>query len=738
MLKALLLLAALCVALDPARAQDELPLQAVRLGAGEHIRLTGRLDHPAWQRAPVFDRFVSKYPRVGDAPPQATRVQVLFDEQALYVGITALESEPQRVRGPLVRHDQVIRTQDFVVVYLDPIGSRRSAQFFRVNAAGSLGDGLHTAADDSEDFAPDFDWDAAVANHPEGWTAVLRLPFASLRFAEGPQQPWRVMVGRRLPRDDFHLLTSVVVPTEAPSFIDRLQPLLGVQLPARHAFLTLRPSLTFSRLHDRPADGPRRNRHDADASLDLKWRPRAELVVDATLNPDFSQVALDVPQLQGNTRFALSIAEKRPFFFESADLLRTPTDAFYTRSFTAPRAGLRATWRGTRVAGSALVVDDRGGGLVLLPGAFGTEVADQPASRTLAARVRSDEGGLQWGGVLAARRYEEGRGDNTVLGPDVETPLGGGWRLRAQWLHASSSAQPDAQGRLVRAPAQDGDRLLAMLARKSEEAETTLTLDDVSDGFRHDSGFVSQAGVRKLQLFQSLGWHGLGPTHEFWVNVHANHTQRRGDGQTLEQQLYPGLYLTMARNLEWWLEWHAVSRLRSSASGPLLAQRYVETGLSVSPATWFPLLDLEVQAGRLADTSAQQLRPGVRWNVSAKLRPLPALELEPGWSASWLRGDGQRAYDERVGNLLAVWHLGPRSHLRAIVQHQALDRGGVVLDRSRQLSLTWAWRPAAGTVLHVGASRARAGANQPSRSSEAFVKLQFDIDDARAWWGSGA
>lgn len=266
MLKALLLLAALCVALDPARAQDELPLQAVRLGAGEHIRLTGRLDHPAWQRAPVFDRFVSKLPRVGEAPPQATRVQVLFDEQALYVGITALESEPQRVRGPLVRYDQVIRTQDFVVVYLDPIGSRRSAQFFRVNAAGSLGDGLHTAADDSEDFAPDFDWDAAVAHHPEGWTAVLRLPFASLRFAEGPQQPWRVMVGRRLPRDDFHLMTSVVVPTEAPSFIDRLQPLLGVQLPARHAFLTLRPSLTFSRLHDRPADGLQRNRHDADAA----------------------------------------------------------------------------------------------------------------------------------------------------------------------------------------------------------------------------------------------------------------------------------------------------------------------------------------------------------------------------------------------------------------------------------------------------------------------------------------
>ena len=196
----------------------------------------------------------------------------------------------------------------------------------------------------------------------------------------------------------------------------------------------------------------RSNDHAVDASLDLKWRPRAELVIDGTLNPDFSQVALDVPQLSGNTRFALQIAEKRPFFFESADLLRTPTEAFYTRSFTEPRWGLRATWRGSRVAGSAFAVDDRGGGLVYLPGPYGTDVAPQPASRTLAARVRSDEGALQWGGVLAARRYEDGRGENTVLGPDLHWTIDEAWRLRAQWLHARSSAQPDAAGRPSQRP----------------------------------------------------------------------------------------------------------------------------------------------------------------------------------------------------------------------------------------------------------------------------------------------
>jgi hypothetical protein len=723
------------------RGGAERAMQAVPLAPGEHLRLTGRLDHPAWRRAPVFDQFLERDPTPGAPPPQATRVQLLYDDQALYVGITVLDSGPAQIRRPLVRHDQVNRTQDFVVVYIDAIGSRRSAQFFRVNAAGSLADGLHTASDDSEDFAPDFDWDAQVAPHPQGWTTVLRLPFASLRFADGDQDHWRIMVARRLPRESFHLITSVPVPHDSASFIDHLQPLQGVQLPQQQGFLILRPSLTVRSTRDQPADGSVQRSTAVDASLDLKWRPLAELVIDGTLNPDFSQVALDVPQLSGNTRFALSIAEKRPFFFESADLLRTPTEAFYTRSFTAPRGGLRTTWRGRQLAGTALLVDDRGGGLVLLPGAFGTDAVDQPASRTLAARGRSDEGQLQWGGVLATRRYTgadgQGLGDNTVLGPDLTWRLNEAWRLRAQWLHARTTALPDAQGSLARAAAVDGDRWFLRLNRNTGTAESDITLDDIGSGFRHDSGFVSQAGVRKFSWFESRGWRPAGPFHQFWVNLNVRRTEDRATGRTVEQHVFPGVWGTAARNLEWWFELHPLAQVRATPDGPLLAQRYVATGLVMTPARWFPLLDTNVEIGRLADTRDERVRSGVRWNTSAKLRPLPALELEPTVSLSWLGGDGARAYDERLVNLLAVWHLGPRSHLRAILQRAQLDRDATRLQRGQEQSLTWSWRPSTGSVFYLGLSRFKQGVNATARGTEAFVKLQVDLDDARAALVSG-
>ena len=737
-----------------APAPEPSSIRATRLSAGEQPVLDGSLTHPAWQRAVAYRSFVARAPVNGAAPAFETVVRVLYDDAALYVGVDALDPEPGRIRAPMVRHDNVNRTQDFVALYIDAIGARQSAQFFRVNAAGSTADGMHTAADDNEDFSPDFDFDARAALHAGGYSAVFRIPFASLRYTSTPGGPWRIMVVRRVPREQFHMLTSVLIPNEAAHFLVSLQPLQGLQPPIDQSFLSLRPSLTWRQQSEQNGAAPARRSQRFEASLDLKWRPLPELVVDATLRPDFSQVALDVPQLAGNTRYALSLAEKRPFFFEASDLLRSPTDALYSRSFTEPRWGLRGTWRGAQLAGTAFAINDHGGASVLLPGVYATAVAQQPPSQSLVLRARHDQGNWQWGGLVAARQYADGRGSNNVLGPDLAWQFNDDWRVRGQWLLSDTSAWPDGAaglGGLVRGPAQRGQRAYAKLFYAVDATSAELWADDIGTGFRHDTGFVNQNGVRSLAGHYGHGWRQVGPLNELWFNLNLNQVRDKQTGQTVLREAYPGFWLNGPSNLEWFVDAHLLSQQRTASTAPLLGERYLKTELTVTPAPWMPFLVVGARLGRLADVRANTVRPGGGVNLKLTTRPLAALEFEPSWSQAWLDAGGRHTYRESVAQVLAVWHLGPQQNLRAIWQRSAIDRlaepanalhAGIAAARGALTtgSLTYALRRSAGTVFYLGASRSRDEAGvggvggvggNTSRGNEFFIKLQADVDELR-------
>jgi hypothetical protein len=171
----------------------------------------------------------------------------------------------------------------------------------------------------------------------------------------------------------------------------------------------------------------------------------------------------------------------------------------------------------------------------------------------------------------------------------------------------------------------------------------------------------------------------------------------------------------------------------------LLHERYVKAAFVYTPAPWFPLLDASLEAGRLADTAAQDVRPGLRASVSGKLRPLPALELEPSLRQAVLRQDGVNHYRESAQQWLAVWHFDARHSLRAIAQRASLRRlpeGTVTAysESSQTGSLTYAWRRSAGTRLFVGAARSKADMPANQRRSEVFVKLQFDVAEAAGGW----
>ena len=158
------------------------------------------------------------------------------------------------------------------------------------------------------------------------------------------------------------------------------------------------------------------------------------------------------------------------------------------------------------------------------------------------------------------------------------------------------------------------------------------------------------------------------PFNQLWLNAEWDRVTERSSGQLVSEFLRPGIVVTGARNLEWWTEIHAYSHQRPEPGEPLLRQRFIATGLVMTPARWFPMLDTHLEWGQKADTVAKAVRPGGYFKGVARLRPLSPLELDITVSTGWLRHDGRRSYGETAVQGLAVWHFDARHTLRAIVR----------------------------------------------------------------------
>lgn len=727
------------VAIASAEAKAEpIPrtLTASRLQDDEELPLDGTLDHPAWRRTSAFNETFQIQPTREPSTAYRTSIRVLFNSKALFVGIDAYDPHPADIRSWLVRHDRVDSAHDAVTVYVDPIGSRRSAQWFRVSASGSTADGLYVADHDEEDPAPDYIFDAAVVRNATGFTAVLRIPFSSLRFTEDGGNQWRLMVARQVPRQQAFLTLSTLLPEDATSFIATMPPLSGLTPPRDASFFSVHPTVTWRGRRERVSQSME-TQNRFEPSLDLKWRPRTELVLDLTLNPDFSQVELDLPQLSGNTRFALFVPEKRPFFLESSDLLVTPTTSLYTRSISDPDWGLRTSWRGEQLAGIGLITRDKGGGLVPLPNRYGTDYVAQPASDLLLGRLLVDSDGWSAGFNIAHRKYrserEENLGENSVLGFDGHWRPTSGWSLKTQVLSSSTTARTDSSGSLASLSKVNGGAAHVRLKRLVDLSLTEVSVDELQDGFRNDSGFVEQVGVRRLHLKHEQGFRGPLPFNQTSLYLDATRTSERESNRTISDVAFPGFWLSAPYGTEISVEPIFDHRQRTTSDGILHKQSYLRLWGKSSPSLTVSKIEASLDVGRLLDVGADAVRRGIRGSFEAHAKLFSRLELIPQVQWLQLRNSGEQQYRERAGLITSVWHLTAHQSVRLVFTEEALERRADAqlglpheAHNKRATSLVYALRSSASTAWYVGATREQESIGLGKRATEVFVKLRVN------------
>jgi hypothetical protein len=325
----------------PAPAVPPAPVERFLPAVHPHIRavrtskrpvIDGKLDEPAWLLAEPSSSFTQHFPDEGKLPTERTTLRVLYDDDAIYVGIDC-----EQVRSPVVK--RLMRRDTQVAsdgVWLD-IDSRRdgvSAFHFGVNAAGVLSDAIHF---NDLDYSSDWDavWEGKAADTPRGYSVEFRIPLYVLRFEPLPVQDWGFEVKRfieaRQETDEW-----AFYPRSAGSYIPQFGRLDGLtNLQPRRAW-QLRP-FELGRVRHRSADavaGQGTLAHGWDAKisggLDAKISVTNELTLDLTVLPDFGQVEADSVVLNLST-YETFFPEKRPFFLEGVDTFSTLRQLLYTR-----------------------------------------------------------------------------------------------------------------------------------------------------------------------------------------------------------------------------------------------------------------------------------------------------------------------------------------------------------------------------------------------------------------------
>lgn len=690
------------------------------------VLIDGRLDETAWQAAIPITRFFETFPRDRADPQVQTEARFLYDDSNLYIGVSAYDPDPARIRSGLVRRDGVTVDQDYIEILIDPLNTRRTALAFRTNASGVATDAQYRDDQKVSDLRPDLNFDVRTSIDSQGWHAEFRIPLSTLRYRTGSQQSWPFVIYRNRPRNTKVTIASIPEPRSSACALCFAGELRGISIEKPTPPIYVTPHVTYS--HATHAD-------DAGAGIDAKWVMRPDTVLDLTVAPDFSQVEADDLQLNANAQFTLALKEKRPFFLEGTDLFLTPINAIYTRSFSDPDAGARITRRGEDGDYMALVLRDRGSGVVVEPGPLrSTTISRAFDSTAIVGRYTRQFGSVTWG-ALGSARLNDGDGENYVYGFDGTWAPSTTDRLTVQVL-GSATANPD---RPNLSPSWDGRRMDGFAHAVSWQHASTnwyasLNENTYSDGFRAWNGFVPQVGVTS-----SLAAAGLlvYPASQSLIRFTPSLVYRRirePGGRELSSDLAPTVAFTFPRSTELTIGWHPNAKNTTFAGTSTYT--YMSAALTTTPAAWMPGANVTATFGDGIDFSTGEVNDAVSVIAEVPLRLGDRLELTSslGFEAQERkeRSAAQRAFTQRNTQMNVLWHFSNRLYAQLLYQDAKLSApqpppisGPNTTVESTTVSMLLSYQTNWQTRFFVGLRHSATDVGSPSSDTEVFAKVSY-------------
>jgi len=493
----LVLCAALCAfAARTAAAADPRIVTAVETRTP--ITLDGILDDEAWITAEPATDFVQAEPHEGQAATERTTVRLLFDRDALYVGVRCDDAMASALIVNDIRKDFTPGEQDTFEVLLDTFADRRNGFVFATNPAGARSD--TQIANEGRDVNTNWDavWSVATKVDANGWSAEMRIPFKTLRFERGEGRIWGANFSRRIRRKNEVDYWSPVPRVYNLFRAGLAGTLTGLGDVSQGHNLRIKPWVAGNSTR---AVGGGAFDPASHVGLDVKYGVTPSLTLDATVKPDFAQAEADEQQVN-LTQFSLFFPEKREFFLENSGMFYfgdIPRESRLGNARFAPpeeemllffsrRIGLTDTGQEIPIAGGGRLTGRVGRTGVGLMTIQTQQQGARDGDNYTVLRARRDVLRNSDIGAIFLSRLSSGLSSdrNEVAGVDANfrfvKALSINGFLARSFTPGVTGGEMSGKGSIVW-----NDNFL----------HTQYSLLSVGDNFRDDVGFIKRQGVRK-------------------------------------------------------------------------------------------------------------------------------------------------------------------------------------------------------------------------------------------------
>ena len=571
----------------------------------------------------------------------------------------------------------------------------------------------------NEDGAWNAIWESAGRITATGFEVEMIIPFSQLRFQAGSgPSVWGVDGVRSYPRRDRHHIGLFPRIRGENSYLGQEEKLVGFNGVRPGQNLEIVPTLTAVRADER-ADFPRgamaKVRSNGDVGLSAKWGVTPNVTLNATFNPDFSQVEADQVQLNVNNQFALFFNETRPFFLEGADFFRVPRlNLLHTRQVVQPTAAAKISGKTGRHAFGFFSAQDETTSIIL-PGSQGSDTETLDAD-TLASvgRYRFDLAGNSTVGAMLTDRRGGGYA-NSVLAIDTSHRFSSADSFSGTLAYSLTEDAPSIAA--VTAPGRrSGIAMEWLYSHSVRNWEASAEYGRYNKDFRADLGFITQVDYNRWEIAGSRTWHGDATRFYNRINASANVDETtEQDGPLIERE-WEG-YVSMNSRLESYVQVGGGTRKRlfngvtftqwfRSVYGEIRPSRDIEVGMNASWGDW-------IDFAHTRPAKQRNLRPYVDVNYGRHLAMRYTHIIDT------LDVEGGRLFTAHVPELRFVYQRDTRTLLRAILQYTGVGRNPLLYAASRNrqsrdlfAQLLASYKVNAQTALYFGYSSGASGSDQ--------------------------